>query len=182
MLKKTIPIISSAIQKVEYNNNKEDMNLCKCCKTITNTIKDNLCLFCKKKIEQFLTIRVFTFKPCYYLFSKIGIENSLMKEIEDQQRLIGFSENYLEYCDQNMVWYIYKDISNNDLFVKIEEMFNVFKETYLFNKNIYKYNIDKVRSNFSNNKKYVSIGFCFTDVGSDDYKEAGFLMRDRIFS
>jgi len=182
MTKKLIPIIVTSIQEISQENAFESSILCNCCKTISRMVNDSgLCAFCFKKIEQFNNIKVFNFKPCYYLFIKIGIQKTIMEEIETEQTNIGLFTNYMEYSPNNMIWYVYRDADPKELFTKVEEMYNLFKQTGLFDKSFYKLNIEKTRSLFFNKNKFICIGFNFAELSDDNYLSASFFDKERIF-
>ena len=69
---------------------------------------------------------------------KIGIQKTIMEEIEAEQMNIGLFTNYMEYSPTNMIWYIYRNVEPKELFSKVEEMYNLFKQTGLFEKSFYK--------------------------------------------
>lgn len=183
--KKTIQIIATTSQEVEEKMGAENICLCSCCKTFCNENefekKDNICIFCYKKINQFGNLKVFTFKPCVYFFYKIGISKTDLELIEYEQMICGTKSNFLEYNPNNLVWYIYSDIEASDLYKKVVELFDFYKSISALNKNCFKTSIDKFKYMFLKNYNYISIHMVVNDFENDKLNFSSFLPRERIF-
>ena len=185
MPKKTLPLIATTFQEVEGHIGAENIYLCLTCKTFCDSDKfrenDENCIFCAKKIEQFKSLRVFTFKPCFYFFHKIGISKIDLEQIEYDQMICGMKTNYLDYNTTNLIWYICDDFDNQTIYNKIVEMFDRFKQVDSFNKNAIKNSIDKFKHMFLKNINYVSVHMIINDFENDRLNFSSFLPRERLF-
>ena len=112
---------------------------------------------------------------------KIGIQKTIMEEIEAEQMNIGLFTNYMEYSPTNMIWYIYRNVEPKELFSKVEEMYNLFKQTGLFEKSFYKLNFEKTRKLFFDKNKFICVGFNFSELSDDNYSSASFFDKEKIF-
>ncbi len=185
MPKKTLQLTATTFQEVEENLGAESIYLCQICKTFCDSDKfrenDENCIFCAKKIKQFKSLRIFTFKPCFYFFHKIGISKSDLEQIEYEQMICGMKTNYLDYNTTNLIWYINDDFDNQIICNKIFEMFDLFKKIDSFNKNAIKNSIDKFKHMFLNNSSYVSVHMVVNDFENDRLNFSSFLSRERLF-
>lgn len=183
--KKTIQMTATTFQEVEEKIGVENIHICSVCKTLCNEHefeeKDNFCIFCYKKINQFKKLKVFTFKPCFYFFHKIGIPKSDLELIEYEQMICGTKTDFLEYNINNLVWYIYRDIEGNDSYKKVVELFDFYKNINFLNKNCLKTSIDKFKYMFLKNDNYISVHMTVSELENDRLNFSSFLPRERLF-
>ncbi len=185
MSKKSLQFTATSFEEIAENAGAENIRLCTICKTYcyANEFKDNedACVFCSKKIKQFKKIKIFTFKPCLYLFHKLGISKNDLEQIEYQQMICGIKSNFLEYNFNNMIWYIHEEENPTNIYKKFVEIFDYYKSFNVLSKNHFKNTSDKFKYTFLNKHPYVAINFVASDFHVDQLNFSSFLQRERLF-
>jgi hypothetical protein len=185
MHKKPLQMMATTFQEVDERTGVESIFLCNTCKTLCNADEfnkeNNNCIFCNKKINQFGSLQVFTFKPVIHFFQKIGASKNDIEIIEYDQMIHGLKTDFLEYNSNNMVWYVYDNVEGNVLYCKVAEIFDYYKNINFNNKSCIKNSLEKFRHMFLKNMRYVAIHMIVSDVISSELNFSVFLPRERFF-
>lgn len=101
------------VETSEQNPNQifEEFKICRLCETslLTEYFADDqseLCLFCHKEKKISKNLQLFTFKNIFLFLSKFGFDIKSLSKLESRLVKIMMKEEYFNYHNQNMVWYL----------------------------------------------------------------------------